>query len=242
MYRVRKKWADAASQIGAYDYYNNALYECNRHPGYGIYNDNGNVVYVYVPTMSYKAKVLKNNGAYKKGDKVTVTRNRQKQWVLKDGTVFPDKSYLDLQKQIYDASCRVSRECAEKWINSQDVKSQTEWLLWCNKYGQRVYVFRGRKGAWSLQKTCKCGTGNIEYGDGSDQGVSFGWKIYDKQKTYQGPRGIQKWNQHYTSEWGNSIHQGKTGEPSTHGCIALGETAAKWVFDNVPINSRVVVF
>lgn len=242
MYRVRKKWADAASQIGAYEIYANALAECNKHPGYGIYDDNGMIVYAYIPTMSYKAKLLKNCGSHKKGEKVTVTRNRQKQWIMKDGTVVPEKSYLDLTKQIYDADCKFSEECSEWWINSQKIGSDTDWLFWANKYTQHVYIFRGSKKQWRLHKTYKCGTGSIADGDGGDPGVYFGAKIYDKQEAYKGPRVMQYWNMHYSSPWGNSIHRGTTGKPSTHGCIALGVTAAKWAFDNLPLNSRVVLF
>ena len=40
----------------------------------------------------------------------------------------------------------------------------------------QAYIFTGSKGHWTLVKTYKCGTGNISYGDGSDQGIGFKWK------------------------------------------------------------------
>lgn len=242
MYRVRKSWVEEESQLGAYTVYQNALNMAVRNPGYSIFDDKGKILFASMPTMSYKAKLKRKVGTYEKGEKVTVTRDKKKQWLLPDKTVIPDKTYLDLTKQIYDPDCVLPRVSAEKWINDQNVDSETDWLFWCSKYGQHVYIFQGSKGSWKLKKRCKCGTGNIEYGDGSDQGVSFKWKIWDKQKEYQGPRSIQKWNQHYSSAGGNSIHYGLTGKPSTHGCIALGSKSARWVFDHVPINSRVVVF
>lgn len=241
MYRVRKTWADESSQIGAYELYQNAVDKVDQNPTYTAFNDYGRAVYP-VRTMSYKAKLIKPIGSIAKGTTVRVTRDRHKNWVLSDGTIVPDKSYLDLTKQIYDPTWRIANGAAAQWINDMKIGSDTGWLIWCNKYGQRIYIFKGKKGKWSYCKSYKCGTGNIEYGDGSDQGVGFGWKIYDKQKEFHGPRGIQYWNMHYSSPWGNSIHQGTTGKPSTHGCIALGGTAARWVYVNVPINSRVVVF
>lgn len=244
-YRVRVKWSDESSQVGAYEIYQNALNKANTVGSISIFDSTGKCLYtapVVVKTMSYKAKLLKNIGKHKKGETVTVTRDFKKQWVMTDGTIIPKKSDMDLTKQIYDASCKYSKVVAENFVNSRGYSSSTNWLFWCNKYGQRVYIFKGSKGKWVLQKVYKCGTGNISYGDGSDQGVGFAWKIYNKQKVFKGLRGNQYWNMHYSSPGGNSIHKGTTGKPSTHGCIALGSSASQWAFNNLPINTKVIVF
>ena len=239
MYRVRKSWADAASQIGAYDLRQNADIAINDHPGYFVFDESG----LMLPTtMFYWGKLSKKAGQYKKGQSVRVFRNPKRQWVLRDGTVIQKKD-IDLTKQVYKADYRYPNELAEQWVNTRGYESATSKLFWCNKYGQKVYIFTGSKGNWHVEKVFKCGTGNISHGDGSDQGVNFGWKVYDKCKAYKGPQGaIQKWNQHYSSPGGNSIHQGPVGHPSTHGCIALASAAAQWVFNNVPVNSRVIVW
>ena len=268
--RVRSSWADAGSQVAACRDMNVAKDFANK-TSKNVYDWDGNEIYKSpnsgttpviptptptpapsaavdtsaVKTMSYKAKMLKKLGQYAKGSTVTITRDYSKNWVLPDGTkVAKDKrsTYFDLTKQIYDPNCKYSTEVAEAFINQKGTGSSTSWLFWCNKYGQRVYIFKGSKGAWKLQKTYKCGTGNIGYGDGSDQGVSFGWKIWNKDKAFQGPQAMQYYNMHYTSAWGNSIHQGGTGKPSTHGCISLAKSAAVWCFENLPINTRVVVW
>jgi hypothetical protein len=267
--RVRSSWADAKSQVAACRDLSVAKDFANK-TSKNVYDWDGNEIYKspnsgttpviptptpepapstvdtsVVKTMSYKAKVLKKIGQYAKGSTVVVTRDFDKNWVLPDGTkVAKDKrsTYFDLTKQIYDPDYKYSAEVAEAFINNKKTGSATDYLFWCNKYGQRVYIFKGSKRNWKLLKTYKCGTGNIADGDGSDQGVSFGWKIWDKDKAFQGPRTIQHYNMHYTSLWGNSIHQGTVGKPSTHGCIALAKTAAVWCFDNLPLNTRVVVW
>lgn len=244
-YRVRKTWADEKSQLGAYEVYENAVRKADENIGYSVFDEAGKCLYtskMKVQTMSYKAKLNRKVGNHAKGSTVTVTRDLKKQWVMADGTIVKEKSYIDLTKQIYDPNCKYSKEVAEAFVNGNGFASSTGWLFWCSKYCQRVYIFKGSKGKWILYKTCKCGTGNIAYGDGSDQGVGFKWKIWDKDKVFDGPRCKQYWNQHYSSKWGNSIHQGGTGKPSTHGCISLGSSSAKWVFDNLPINTRVVVY
>ena len=247
-YRVRKSWDNEKSQIGAYQVLDNAINVVKTNPGYFVFDESGNLAYVppadsVVRTMSYKAKLRKKIGSHKKGETVEVTRDRQKRWLMMDGTVVPNKSDIDLLTQIYDNTCKYPRTIAEEWVNTQGFSSKTEWLYWCNKYGQRVYIFKGKKGAWSLLKTFKCGTGNIEYGDGADQGVYFKAKIYDKQKQFVNSSGqILYWNMHYSSLHGNCIHKGGTGKPCTHGCISMGNNAVQWVYNNLPIDTKVIVF
>lgn len=45
MYRVRKSWADAKSQIGAYTVLDNAKTMADKNPGYEVYNSAGKCVY-----------------------------------------------------------------------------------------------------------------------------------------------------------------------------------------------------
>lgn len=53
LYRVRKSWGDAASQLGAFSSLENAKKVCKQ--GYYVFNGNGHVVYPLV--SSYKVKV-----------------------------------------------------------------------------------------------------------------------------------------------------------------------------------------
>ena len=237
MYRVRRSWVDEASQLGAYDLLQNAVIKCHEASGYYIFEDSG---YVLPFTMFYWGKLKKKAGKYKKGQSVRVFRNAGGKWILRDNTII-NRNDVDLTKQVYK-DYLYTTEQAEHWVNSRGFDSATNKLFWCNKYGQRVYVFSGSKGNWHLEKRYRCGTGNISHGDGSDSPVSFGFKIWDKNKAFKGPQGTQYWNQHYSSAHGNSIHKGPVGHPSTYGCIALAKQPAIWVFNNVPIGSRVIVW
>lgn len=55
IYRVRKSWQDAASQIGAYSNLENAKKACKE--GYNVYNSKGNVIYS-VPVEHCKADII----------------------------------------------------------------------------------------------------------------------------------------------------------------------------------------
>ena len=45
LYRVRKAWNDAKSQVGAFKDKDNAIAECDKHEGYTVYGENGKVIY-----------------------------------------------------------------------------------------------------------------------------------------------------------------------------------------------------
>jgi len=45
MYRVRKTWADAKSQLGAYTVLANAKKQVDKNPGYSVFDEDGSVVY-----------------------------------------------------------------------------------------------------------------------------------------------------------------------------------------------------
>lgn len=68
LYRVRKSWADASSQLGAYANLDNAKRMADNNPGYSVFNEDGNVVYTTVKASTMKTlkvgcKVKVKNGA-----------------------------------------------------------------------------------------------------------------------------------------------------------------------------------
>lgn len=52
MYRIRKTWDDAKSQIGAYSNLDNAIAECKKYLGYSVYNSAGIEVFSNKPVES----------------------------------------------------------------------------------------------------------------------------------------------------------------------------------------------
>ena len=56
-YRVRKNWADKASQIGAFTVFQNAKNCVDANPGYAAFDDNGNQVYPAVAFSPYLVRV-----------------------------------------------------------------------------------------------------------------------------------------------------------------------------------------
>lgn len=69
LYRVRKSWADAASQKGAFSSLANAKACADKNPGYKVYDGSGNVVYPATATTftPYKVKVTASELFIRKG-------------------------------------------------------------------------------------------------------------------------------------------------------------------------------
>lgn len=69
MYRVRKTWADAKSQIGAYGDLNNAKAIVDKNAGYFVFDSNGKVVYPVQSTAfkSYTVQVTADSLNIRKG-------------------------------------------------------------------------------------------------------------------------------------------------------------------------------
>lgn len=63
LYRVRKSWGDAKSQVGAYKDLNNAKRAADSHSGYKVYDPNGNQVHpTSSSTSNVKTLVVQVNG------------------------------------------------------------------------------------------------------------------------------------------------------------------------------------
>lgn len=86
LYRIRKSWADAKSQIGAYKSLENAKKSCKE--GYSVFDNNGNVVYTNQKQENkYKQKkVVAKSGLWLHTRATTSTSTRKR--LLSNGTLF----------------------------------------------------------------------------------------------------------------------------------------------------------
>ena len=187
----------------------------------------------------------------KKGEIVLVIEKKKKQNKYKllftDGsTAYVPKSSIKLTTQLTNSKTVYSKATVEAFINSMQARyvgSETEYLFYCSKYTQHVYIFKGSSRNWHLIRTMKCTTGSYKYG--VDTTNSFSDKIYNKYRKFKTNRGVLNYCMHFSSAGGNSIHQrgsSSLGSPNTHGCIGLKKKDVIWVFQHIPVNTRVVVY
>ena len=135
---------------------------------------------------------------------------------------------------------------ASNFANSNNYASPTGYLIWVDIKKFKVNIYRGSKNRWTLVKSYLCTlgkdvtptpTGIFSIGI---KGLSFG-----EEKGYK--------CYYYTSFKGNylfhsiiynldgSVRDGRLGKKLSDGCVRLAKENAKWIFDNVPANTKVVI-
>lgn len=140
-----------------------------------------------------------------------------------------------------DSELTYTKEEAESFVNRCGLKSSTGWLIWVNTYTQSIFVFRGSKGKWKLYK----GPWDVCTGKSATPTPTGLTRIRDKSRGCYDPFPQTPW-------WcvcaaGFSIH-GKApyyppmGAPASNGCVRNWTENAKWMYDNVPVNTAVYVF
>lgn len=139
---------------------------------------------------------------------------------------------------------------AEDFVNSKNLSSPTQYLVWTNIATQKTYIFTGSQNNWSLVKCFICSTGRdhtptptgtyaLTYkvaSFGQSKGYcckyAFGFIgttylyhsiIYDKTGTYllEG--------------------HGVLGKKASQGCIRFSPENAKWFYDNLITNTTVYI-
>ena len=93
IYRVRKSWADAKSQLGAYSSLENAKKACK--VGYSVFDANGNVVYTNGSkfTKGQKVAIRANTPLFASAETTSVTRRFSGTYYLYDGIACKNGRY-----------------------------------------------------------------------------------------------------------------------------------------------------
>ena len=92
LYRVRKSWSDSSSQKGAYSSLDNAIKECDKNPGYKVYDDGGNQVYPEIKS-DYISRYPENGTA-----KVIVNKLNVRDYYSTNSNVVASYSYNETFK------------------------------------------------------------------------------------------------------------------------------------------------
>ena len=218
-----------------------------------------------VKTIRWRAKLTANikvsvNGhkVYLKEGKNVVVTNRKfsntgmtgKSKVLIEGKEvrIPNK-YLFFVKDL----CSVvkqgdyKRETKERFVNSRTFRSKTGYLVWICLDKQRVNIFTGPKAGknWTLVKTCKCSTGKAE----TPTTPHWNADISFKERRYKYYKNDGYLN-YFSEVSGSGMHEWIGGgraklfgkHTASNGCIRLSKAAAIWVFENVPVKTRVIIY
>ena len=135
---------------------------------------------------------------------------------------------------------------------AQNFSSETEYLILVSSWYNEVCVYKGSKGKWTNLFEWPCVTGKA-----STPTVTGEFSIYAKSPSFDGNMDSPSWYTcYYASMWYpeyffHSIiyYQGtwdimdaSMGYNASHGCVRLYTDNAQWIYDNVPLNTKVVSY
>lgn len=192
--------------------------------------DNGKV------NFGFNGVGVNNNGAwYIRGGKVDFGYNGNVKW---NGTV------------CYVANGKVTMSGVSVQISSRAAyaSSDTNWLIVTDTSACKVAVFAGSKGNWTTVKYISCSPGKP-----STPTVKGEFKVTGRGLSFGKPT-YTCW--YYTQFYGDylfhsviynkgsktSIQDGRLGMQLSHGCVRLALNEAKWIHDNIPNGTKVIVF
>lgn len=135
---------------------------------------------------------------------------------------------------------------AEQYVNLNNYSSKTNYLIWVDLKNFKVNIFNGSKNKWKIMHSYLCTIGKNQ--TPTPKGT---FAIGVKGLYFGTSRGYKCW--YYTQFKGNylfhsiiynldgSIKDGRLGMKLSNGCIRLTKLNAKWIWDNVPKDTKVII-
>lgn len=174
---------------------------------------------------TYSAKIRLSNG---KTGWVSYSAIR-----ISQGDYYTTKDYTPLVK--------------ETWVNNKGYSSSTQYLIWCNLYTQRVNIYTGSQGNWKLVYSCQCATGSnntptpqevvkIRY---KSNRWDFGSYYVHHISVFDHSRGFHSMLYRYDSY---TLYNTVMGRPASHGCVRVPDEGIYYIWNNVPVDTTVVIY
>lgn len=159
--------------------------------------------------------------------------------------------YLSSQYYIDNAqttSTSLLQNLNTETINTLNIESNTPYFVYVNLNDQKTYIYKGSSNNWSLEKEFDCSTG-IE-SEATPKGVytvtGRGDWFYSDQYKQGGKYWVQFWGDYLFhslpyDDTQSTIVDYTLGVPASHGCIRLAVEDSKWLFDNMPDDTKVII-
>ncbi|MDV4151683.1 L,D-transpeptidase [Clostridium sp. AL.422] len=142
----------------------------------------------------------------------------------------------------------ILQEITPRNINSLSIASKTSYLVYLSLDKQITYVYEGSNNNWNLVKEFESSTG-IE-GKETPKGIFSVTNRGDWFFSEEFQQGAKYWVQFMGDylfhslpfdESQENIVDYTLGEPASHGCIRLAVEDAKWLYDNISNNTKIII-
>lgn len=134
----------------------------------------------------------------------------------------------------------------ESFVNTNGLESNTPYLIWIDLSNQKVNLFTGKYQSWELIKSIFCSSGKP-----STPTVKGSFTIESKGSYFRVSSDVIC--KYYSQFYGNylmhsvlldnegNIVDGTLGTPVSHGCVRLPIEDAKYIYDYIPIGTKVFI-
>lgn len=133
----------------------------------------------------------------------------------------------------------------EKAVNSKNVSSRTNYMIWVSKKDFEVNIFTGSQNKWTHLITYPCSIGAV-----STPTVEGQFEYHQQQprwtydKYYCGPimRFYRGYAFHsYLIRYDGRVYDGRLGMKISHGCVRMHPDDIGWMAKNIPLNTKVYI-
>ena len=158
--------------------------------------------------------------------------------------IYTVRAYKGSERSWYNTSGITLNSMLQK---AQAYSSKTKWLILVDTKKNKTGIYYGSKNNWVEKKNWSCTTGKA-----STPTVKGSYTV--KAKGLFFGHGYTCW--YYTQFYGNylfhsvlyspgsktKIQDGRLGQNLSHGCVRLTLKNAKWIYDNIPKGTKVVIY
>ena len=137
----------------------------------------------------------------------------------------------------------------ELWVNAKWYSSSSDYLLWVNLENQRINIFEGSQGNWTLLRSGIVGTGRP--GSATPVGVwkttykqELGWTTgsYTVKPVVRFLGGGYAFHSRLYYPGTTTLQDASIGFPVSAGCVRMMDEDIQFLFDHVPDGTTVVVY
>lgn len=197
-----------------------------------------------IGTMKYESKGLK------KGEKVEVwaAEDGYCYYILKDGKkIEVPWSSVSIPPNPPVCKEQVPKEMIEGYVNSKQVKSKTPYFIWTDLYRQTTYVFENKGGSWSLIRSMPTSTGNNKTPTPTGEfEVQAYVPAFGMDKGYRCKNALHLFGDYLYHSVMFDIEgryviggQGQLGQRASHGCLRLSVENSEWLYNTMPLGTKV---
>lgn len=134
-------------------------------------------------------------------------------------------------------------------INYLDIDSKTPYFIFVSTADQKTYIYKKANNSWVKEKEFICATGK----EGTETPVGI-FEIGSKGDWFYSAkfdRGAKYYLQfdgqylfHSTPYYPDkkTIWEDTLGEPASHGCVRLNTLDSKWMYENIPSETKVIIY